>query len=1096
MRRRVSGGQSAVSIGVPPVTVSIGVPPVSWSVLAFALALLGSVATAWAQLTDADIAALRERGEREGWTFTVGQNEATQRPLEQLCGLVEPPDWKQSANFDALPARRDLPASWDWRGIAGFPAVRNQAGCGSCWAFSAIGAMECALAREGGISADLSEQWLVSCTGAGSCGGGWHTTALDYLQCGGQEDPCGGSGAILETSFPYVADDVPCECPYTHPYCLDSWFVVGSVDGVASVDQIKQAIYDHGPVSVCVYVNDAFGAYTGGVFNACEYFWINHAVVLVGWDDNAGPEGVWILRNSWGPSWGESGYMRIAYGCCQVGYATAYVNYLPPDCNGNGIPDRQDIVNQTSLDCNGNVIPDECEPGGTSDCNANGSSDLCDLFRSTSQDCNANGMPDECDIAGGTVSDCDADGIPDECELQVVDKADDGLVDMLLGPDHNDLIWLNQFAVQPGANSVLAIDIAWGFVPDGTPSTPALWRDPNGDGDPEDAELLWKSPVPIAIGHPTTGVFQSISVPDVNVGSPGDVYFVGAYVSLASVYDYYFRYPAAIDESVSDGRSWLAEGSNLNDLAASGVFALNDQFDGVFMIRARCRHLDCNGNSVLDSCDVAAGTSPDVNSNGVPDECESDCNSNGVPDDVDITQGTSSDCNANGVPDECETDLGVTITAQPAAVSVCEGEAATLTVGASGAGILRYQWRKALVPIDGATQNTFTIPAVAPSDAGEYDVIVSSSCTSELYPAVTSTTATLTVEHLLIVTPPEDQSVLVGGIATFGASVAGAESPTYQWRKDGRPIARAVLPSYTIPSAALDDAGEYDVVVGGCGSVTSEPATLTVGLARPELPSPQNGATDVPLAVRLRWQAVPGAERYDVYLGTSAATRLAGSTAATSWSPNRLAYGTKYFWKVVAHGGSAAAEGLVWWFMTEPAPVPLPGEPSSPFPADGASGVPGSVELLWGKAAGALRYEVLLGEDTALADGRLQSNTELCRCALADLKPGATYYWQIIAKNEGGRTAGPIWSFATEPDTSPTDSNEPAPSEPNSPTDANSPSDTGDNAPADANTPDSGLSPPGPSAVLCPASSTALVLVTWLGLRGAHRHETRIRRRR
>jgi hypothetical protein len=1087
MRRRVSGGQSA------------------WSTLPFVLALLGSAATAWAQLTEADIAALRERGEREGWTFTVGENEATQRPLSELCGAVEPPDWRQHARFDPCPPRgRGLPAAWDWRGVAGFPSVRDQGNCGSCWAFSAIGAMECAMAREAGINADafeLSEQWLVSCTWAGTCGGGWPAIALDYLECGAREDLCGGGGAVLESSFPYEAWDHPCECPYTHPYCLDSWFVVGSDETVASVDQIKQAIYDHGPVSVGVHAGfPPFGAYSGGVFNACEWGVVDHAVVLVGWDDNQGPEGVWILRNSWGPTWGENGYMRIPYGCCWVGEAAAYVNFRPPDCNNNGIADRQDIIDQTSLDCNGNAIPDECEPGGNSDCNVNGFSDLCDLFRGTSADCNGNGVPDECDIAAGVAVDCDGNGVPDECELGHLYKADDGLLYGGWGPSQDDLIWLNQFQVQADANSVFEIDIVWGYVPEDTPATLALWRDPDSDGDPDDAQLLWKSSTPVPITHPTTGIFQSVPVPEVRVGDPGDVFFVGAYVSLASVTDWWWLwagcYPAAFDNSVADGVSWAAEGANLETLSSNDLFPLSDWTDGVFMIRAKCRHSDCNANGVLDSCDVAAATSPDVNSNGLPDECESDCNSNGVPDDVDITQGTSSDCNANGVPDECETDLGVTITAQPAAVSVCEGEAATLTVGASGAGILRYQWRKSLVPIDGATQNTFTIPAVAPSDAGEYDVIVSSSCTSELYPAVTSTTATLTVEHLLIVTPPEDQSVLVGGIATFGASVAGAQSPTYQWRKDGRPIARAVLPSYTIPSAALDDAGEYDVVVGGCGSVTSEPATLTVGLARPELPSPQNGATDVPLAVRLRWQAVPGADRYDVYLGTSAVTRLAGSTEATSWSPDRLAYGTKYFWKVVAHGGSSAAEGLVWWFTTEPAPVPLPGEPSSPFPADGASGVPRSVDLLWGKASGALRYEVLLGEDPALADGRLQSNTGLCRCSLADLKPGATYYWRIIAKNEGGRTAGPIWSFATEPDTSPTDSNEPAPSEPNSPTDANSPSDTGDNAPADANTPDSGLSPPGPSAVLCPASSTALVLVTWLGLRGAHRHETRIRRRR
>jgi C1A family cysteine protease len=150
------------------------------------------------------------------------------------------------------------------------------------------------------------------------------------------------------------------------------------------VDQIKQAIFSHGPVSACVYVNSAFQAYTGGIFNACEDEWINHVVLLVGWDDTQGTNGVWILRNSWGYSWGEEGYMRIEYDCSRIGYATCYVEYVTPaDCNGNGIPDYEDIASGTSEDCNRNRIPDEC------------------------------------DLADGTLHDDDGDGVPDECEAMI-----------------------------------------------------------------------------------------------------------------------------------------------------------------------------------------------------------------------------------------------------------------------------------------------------------------------------------------------------------------------------------------------------------------------------------------------------------------------------------------------------------------------------------------------------------------------------------------------------------------------------------------------------------------------------------------------------
>jgi len=84
---------------------------------------------------------------------------------------------------------------------------------------------------------------------------------------------------------------------------------------------------DHGPVTVAVRSTSAFQAYNGGIFNSCSTGPVNHAVVIVGWDDAQGANGVWIIRNSWGTGWGEAGYMRIAYGCSSIGYAACYVDY-------------------------------------------------------------------------------------------------------------------------------------------------------------------------------------------------------------------------------------------------------------------------------------------------------------------------------------------------------------------------------------------------------------------------------------------------------------------------------------------------------------------------------------------------------------------------------------------------------------------------------------------------------------------------------------------------------------------------------------------------------------------------------------------------
>ncbi len=419
-----------------------------------------------AQLTTADIAALRLQGQKEGWTFTVGENEATRYPLEVLCGTRPPDGWVEpEAGLAGPMAEGDLPPAWDWRQHNGVTPVRNQGGCGSCWAFAATGAMEAVMRINLALSVNLSEQWLVSCTNAGSCSGGWHDSAMNYMSCGGPKDPCGASGAVLESSFPYVASDAPCGCPYSHPYCLRGY---QSVTWTTSA--IKSAIYNHGPVATTVYVNSAFQSYNGGIFNACQNSPINHAVVLVGWDD---AQGVWILKNSWGTGWGESGYMRITYGCSRIGQYSYWADYELPAPGGLAASDyafpdrirvtwnpcpgasRYEVWRHTAdnpaaatkrADLTATVFDDlEVEHGTTyfywvkaanqiavsgfsppdtgvmlPDCNHNGISDALDIASGSSPDCDLNGIPDECD------PDHDGDGQPDDCDG---DDDNDGVPD-------------------------------------------------------------------------------------------------------------------------------------------------------------------------------------------------------------------------------------------------------------------------------------------------------------------------------------------------------------------------------------------------------------------------------------------------------------------------------------------------------------------------------------------------------------------------------------------------------------------------------------------------------------------------------------------
>ncbi len=264
---------------------------------------------------------------------------ASMRSLDDLCNLVEPQNWWKNARFDPCQPQRNLPTSFDWRDFGGDPPIRDQGSCGGCWAFATTGALECNIKIKHNRSVDLSEQWLINCNTDGwNCDGGWF--AHEYHMW--KTDPCGATGAVLEQYVPYTALNDPCNCPYPHDYYINNWSYIGNDYSIPPVDSIKQAILDHGPVSVAITTNLAFQQYTGGVFNSHSPLAVNHAVVLVGWNDTQGTNGVWLLRNSWGPAWGENGYMRIEYGCSSVGYAACYVNYTPSLLEfklPNGVPE-------------------------------------------------------------------------------------------------------------------------------------------------------------------------------------------------------------------------------------------------------------------------------------------------------------------------------------------------------------------------------------------------------------------------------------------------------------------------------------------------------------------------------------------------------------------------------------------------------------------------------------------------------------------------------------------------------------------------------------------------------------------------------------
>lgn len=230
-----------------------------------------------------------------------------------------------------------VPASFDWRSHQGsnwLTPVRDQRECGSCWAFSAVAAVEAAYRIQNNnpnLNIDLSEQYLVSdCNPLGSCCGGDEYVALRYIRENGIPD---------EACMPYI-DGVSCgcessctsDCAYNNGLnvCSDStcsnrcgdWssrlVKINAIDRVPSDPAtIKQYLIRQGPLAAAYGLGSTqFGGHwDGDVYRCTNDNDANHAVLLVGYNDAGG---YWIARNSWGTGFQDQGYFKIGYGECFI----------------------------------------------------------------------------------------------------------------------------------------------------------------------------------------------------------------------------------------------------------------------------------------------------------------------------------------------------------------------------------------------------------------------------------------------------------------------------------------------------------------------------------------------------------------------------------------------------------------------------------------------------------------------------------------------------------------------------------------------------------------------------------------------------------
>lgn len=199
------------------------------------------------------------------------------------------------------------PASLDWRNFNGYnyvTPIRDQGNCGSCWAFSTTAALESNVMITKGASLNLSEQVLVSCSGAGSCGGGYIDQASNFFT---------NTGLPTESYYPYTATNGSCANAvagwqnYTNQISNWYWVSISS----PTVDTLKTWLNTYGPLVTTLNVYTDFYYYSGGIYSYTSGSYVGgHGVLLVGYDDT---NQYFIVKNSWGTGWGESGYFRIAY---------------------------------------------------------------------------------------------------------------------------------------------------------------------------------------------------------------------------------------------------------------------------------------------------------------------------------------------------------------------------------------------------------------------------------------------------------------------------------------------------------------------------------------------------------------------------------------------------------------------------------------------------------------------------------------------------------------------------------------------------------------------------------------------------------------
>jgi cathepsin L len=251
----------------------------------------------------------------KGLSWTMGVNQFTDLTQQEFSDtylgyIPRSNDYIRSKNEHVAPEGQVLGDSLDWRTKGAVTPVKDQAQCGSCWAFSTTGSVEGANQIKSGQLQSVSEQQLVDCAGSAGnqgCNGGLMDDAFQYI--------IKNNGIGSEASYPYTARDGKCK-------------QVPSVATVSKFTDVKRgdetglmSAVNMNPVSVAVDAQ-AWSSYRSGVMTGACGSSLDHGVLAIGYGTD-GSNDYWLVKNSWGTSWGEQGFIRLVRGKDECGIALA-----------------------------------------------------------------------------------------------------------------------------------------------------------------------------------------------------------------------------------------------------------------------------------------------------------------------------------------------------------------------------------------------------------------------------------------------------------------------------------------------------------------------------------------------------------------------------------------------------------------------------------------------------------------------------------------------------------------------------------------------------------------------------------------------------